>query len=93
MAMRFKDLEFVCPHCNRTHNVKKFLEDNRKEGNTKLDVEFTEEYFSEDGRVRISYPECKCECGHQFMMDFENGYCIIFDDNNDIVLQEGYELY
>ena len=92
MAIRsFESVEFVCPHCGRTHNVKEFLRRNLNEGKTSLDTEYSEEMLFENyGQVRLSFPYCECDCGQHFIMDFEDGYCIIYDDMNGIVAEEGY---
>lgn len=91
--MLFKDITFECPQCHKQHNLRDFLEKNLEQKKTSLDTEFIEENLFEDGRCRLSYPYCECDCGQQFLIDIENGfYVIIYNDNNDLVDQIEYNI-
>lgn len=86
--MLFRDVEFECPHCGKTHNLRDFLEMNLSEGNTRLDAEFVEECLMEDGRTRLSFPYCECRCGQQFIVDIDNGWHIIIYDDQDCIVED-----
>jgi len=92
MAVKeFDSIEFVCPHCGKVHKVAAFIEKNLRDGITKMDSEYSLEcLLGNYGQVRLSFPYCECECGQQFIIDFEECYCVIYDDQNGIVDEIGY---
>lgn len=91
--MLFKDIKFECPFCHKEHNLRDFLEKNLEENKTRLDVEFIEENLFTDGRCRLSYANCECDCGQQFIIDIDDGNCVfIYDDTSTLVDQIDYRV-
>lgn len=85
---RYDTLEFICPFCKKTHNIRDWVESE----DVRMDTEFTMENLSDDGRVRISFPYMECECGAMYIIDIETGFVTIYDDSNNIVFEEGYRV-
>lgn len=73
---QFSDLEFECPYCRSTHNVRKWLKESWAQWCV-MDPQFTEDLFLGSGRLGVQYLGLHCSCGRDYSLEAVEGRMVI----------------